>query len=156
VIPFRDEHSGLRDYRPCVGTPGETRAMRLMVLFTFFIICFLLGFMSGTLYGAEKRVTLQVRPQVMLPMTRNEVRVEMRVPRHADNRLLVVTWDGGPTGKGGAGYRELEGEASAALFTDWIKDLPAAPYVFVAALYDSRGKLAGRDVATILVAGEDR
>lgn len=155
MVPFRDDHTDLRNYRPCIGTPAEHRALRLLVLGSFFLICFLLGFLSGTVYAAEPRVALQVRPQVMLPMTRRDVDVQMRVPRHADNRLLVLTWDGGPSGQGGAAYRDLEGDASPALFTDRLRELPAAPYVFVAAVYDSRGQLTGRAVADIRLVGED-
>lgn len=96
---------------------------------------------------AQPVLTLNVRPKVMLQ--RGDIRVEMRVERLATNRLLVLSWDGGPAGAGGSSF-QLEGEESEALFTRWLKSQPPGNYIFVAALYNNQGKLVSRATSEIL------
>ena len=45
--------------------------------------------------------------------------------------------------------QSLDGEGEPVLHVRTIKDAPAAPWQFVAEVYDDRGRLVGRDVAEI-------
>jgi hypothetical protein len=89
---------------------------------------------------------LLVRPLVMLQ--RGDIRVEMRVARHADHRRLVLTWDGGAAGAGSS-REQLEGDEAEVLHTRWLKSQAPGHYVFLATVLNARGRLVGRATAEI-------
>lgn len=146
----------------------QAGGLRWVLLMTALFLAFMLGFAAGNAYAASVSIDtpqdkpkfsteieaelacieLQVRPRIMLPMTRQDLRVEMRVRRHADHRFLALRWDGGHAGAGGSS-QQLRGKDEEFLLVRTIKNQPAAPWQFVAAVFDARGKLLGRDVAEI-------
>jgi hypothetical protein len=97
---------------------------------------------------------LKVTPRIMLPLTRTDVRVELRIRRHSDHRQWSLAWDGGLAG-GGSSAAVLRGEDEPFLHTRTLRDVPAAGWQFVAAVFDGKGKITGRQVAEILLAGVD-
>src|SRR5258708_5710835 len=101
---------------------------------------------------AAMRLTLVVRPLILL--SRGDVRVEARVPRDTDNRLLAITWSS-DVGTAGETIRQLDGEDAAVLHTLWLPNTPPAHYLFLATLIDRHGKIAGRDRAEIHTSGAD-
>lgn len=117
---------------------------------------FVLGFLAGThVHAAEiPVVALQVRPQIMLQ--RGDIRIEARVPRDGENRLLSIAWSS-DVGSEGATLRQLEGNDALVLHTLWLPSQPAANYVFVATVFNRGGKPRGRAEARVLVPeGGDR
>ena len=133
----------------------------LLLALLCFVAAFLLGFASGSAYAAQdnppfktevvnerKCVQLHVRPGVMWPLSSGDIRIEANIARHAHHRQLVISWDGGSAG-GGSSMQSLDGEGEPVLHVRTIKDAPAAPWQFVAEVYDDRGRLVGRDVAEI-------
>lgn len=91
-------------------------------------------------------VTLLVRPHFLLQ--RGDVRIEARVPRHADNRQLTIAWDS-DNGSAGATMRPLAGEDAQVLHTLNLPSQPSANYLFVATVFASSGKVRGRAEARI-------
>ena len=73
-------------------------------------LAYLLGLWSGTLFAAERCVSLTVRPTAML--ISSDVDVQVRVTRHEDHRLLSVAWDS-DTGNAGSRLFALEGGMAA-------------------------------------------
>lgn len=129
-------------------------------------LAFLLGHSCGRAEAAQDRprfktevvreldcLELHVRPQIMLPLTRVDVRVELRIRRHAHHRLWSLAWDGGPAGAGSSA-QTLHGEDEPFLHTRTLRDTPAAPWIFVAAVFDGNGKMTGRKTAGIVMPGE--
>jgi len=98
-------------------------------------------------------VRLQLRPRVLL--NRGDVDVQVRVPRHAENRRLTVAWD---SDQAGAGSREfaLEGDRAPVLFQWWNQDQAPAHYVYEARVFDDRGRQIGDARADIHSADEGR
>jgi hypothetical protein len=136
------------------------RLNRLLVLLWLGLM-FLAGFGVGRADGAQQTprfsteivqelacLQLQVRPQIMLPLTRTDLHVEARVRRHAHHAQLSIAWDGGLAGAGGSA-QTLHGDDEPALVVRTLRDKPAATWQFVAAVFDRSGKLTGRDVASI-------
>lgn len=140
------DRAGLRDYlpRPDLPRPPRRRWPWLLAL------GFVLGLAAGvTLAAAEPpAVSLQVRPQLMLQ--RGDVRVEVRVPRHADNRMLSIAWTS-DAGTAGSTMRPLEGDDAIVLHTLALASQPAANYLFVATVFNRLGKPRGRAEARIVV-----
>ena len=168
AYPHDHELAGLRDYR-------ATRRPRRSSSLFWIALAFLLGTLFGAqLHGgqdggespnghprgsvgttvptpvgtSEACLRLQVRPTVMLPMTRSNIRVELRIPRHAHHRRYAIAWTS-DVGSEGSTQRQLEGEASAVLQPLLLRDQPAGHYQFVAAVYDDLGKLIGRETSEI-------
>ncbi len=134
---------------------------RWLLLALCFVLAFLLGFASGNAYAAQdkppfktaavderKCVQLHVRPGVMWPLSTSDIRIEVDIARHRHHRQLVITWDGGSSG-GGSSVQSLDGEGEPFLHVRTIKDAPAAPWQFVAEVYDDHGRVVGRDTAEI-------
>ncbi len=97
--------------------------------------------------AAAPPVALQVRPRILA--ARGDVRVEARVERHADNRILSIAWVS-DRGTAGSTQRQLEGADGAVLHT---LDLPAQPpgnYFFTATVVGKDGKSRGRADARIV------
>lgn len=146
--PHDVDGAGLRDYRPRPPAPRRIRSTAWLIA-----IAFLLGVLAGATLRASAPdrspvVSLRVRPQVMLQ--RGDVRVEVRVPRHADNRLLSIAWSS-DYGTAGTTLRQLDGDDAAVLHTLNLPSQPPANYVFVAAVFGPAGALRGRDDARIVV-----
>lgn len=145
------ERAGLRDYmfRPDARRHHVRRDVG-------FILIFVLGFLAGYALRAEALgsdvVSLIARPQIMLQ--RGDVRIEVRVPRHADNRLLSLAWSS-DHGTDGASVRPLEGDEAAALQTFSLTSQPAANYLFVATVFGAGGRPRGHAEARI-VTPDDR
>jgi hypothetical protein len=117
------------------------------------VLTFLLGFAAGvTLHAGTTPVSLLVRPQLMLQ--RGDIRIEARVPRSAENRLLSIAWSS-DTGSEGSTLRQLEGEDAAVLHTLWLPGQPPANYLFVATVFNTLGKPRGRAEARIVVPDGD-
>jgi hypothetical protein len=93
---------------------------------------------------------LQVRPRIMLPLSRGDIRIELRIARHAHHRQFSVAWDGGFAGAGGSA-QSLHGEDEPFLHVREVKNQPAAPWHVVAAVFDTKGKLLRRKTADILM-----
>lgn len=91
--------------------------------------------------GTTPALTLRVRPLFLLQ--RGDIRVEVRVPRHADNRLLAVAWQS-DANDSSATQRQLDGDAAPALHTIEYPSKPPANYYFTAAVFGSNGKMRGR------------
>jgi hypothetical protein len=96
--------------------------------------------------GSEPCLRLQVRPTVMLPLTRSDIQVELRIPRHAHHRKFAIAWTS-DTGSEGSTVHDLEGEASAVLQPLLLRDQPAGHYQFGAAVYDHVGQIVDRETA---------
>lgn len=117
-----------------------------------------LAFLAGVVIGAavvsaaEPAVTIHVRPQIMI--RRGDIRVEVRVPRHTDNRMLAIAWIS-DVGTAGSTVRPLEGEDALVMHVLALPSQPAANYFFTASVFGSSGKLRGRVEARIL-APDDR
>lgn len=99
-----------------------------------------------TMNGKDPAVQILVRPLVML--MRGDIRVEVRVPRHAENRILAISWTS-DTGSLGSTMRGLDGEDAPVLHTLNLPGQPAANYVFLASVFDTHGKPRGRAEAHI-------
>jgi len=99
-----------------------------------------------SMLAGEPRLTLQVRPQVML--TGSDIQITVRVAKHEDNRRLVVVWD---SIKSGAGQSQvsLEGAEAPVIHDFRLRDQPPDTYEILAILYDWRGKVVARESATI-------
>ncbi|HVL65737.1 MAG TPA: hypothetical protein VM364_00615 [Vicinamibacterales bacterium] len=152
AVPQGFAGEGLREYLPIATSPRPPR--RWPWLLALVTLTFIVGLWCGTQVHAASCLTLKVRPQAML--RRGDVSVEARIPRHADHRLLAVSWLS-ENGKDGGYQVPLEGDQAPAVRTDWLRDMPPAHYVFTAAVIDSRGKVVGRDRAEILtIEGDPR
>lgn len=147
--PYTDDY-GLRDYRR-IPSPAPPRRWTPWLV----AVAFVLGFLAGVAtvhaaeLGAQKKtpvVTLLVRPQVMLQ--RGDIRVEVRVPPHADNRALAIAWSS-DHGTEGSTLRPLEGEDAATLETLTLRSQPPANYLFVATVFGAGGRARGRADARI-------
>ena len=103
---------------------------------------------DGPVVDERKCVQLHVRPGVMWPLSTSDIRIEVDIARHRHHRQLVITWDGGSSG-GGSSVQSLDGEGEPFLHVRTIKDAPAAPWQFVAEVYDDHGRVVGRDTAEI-------
>jgi hypothetical protein len=144
-----DPLAGVRGYRG----RRDRRALRFWIA----VVAFLLGTLFGAQLHGESCLTLQVRPQVMLPMTRRDITVEVRIPRHAHHRKFAIAWTS-DVGTEGSTVRDLEGEASAVLQPLLLRDQPAGHYWFTAAVFDDTGRRVGQQSAEIrsAVSSEDR
>jgi hypothetical protein len=89
-------------------------------------------------------LTLLARPTFML--RRGDIRIEVRVLRHADNRRLAIAW----TSDVG-----IDGQDGPVLHVLTLPSQPAANYLFVATVIDRAGKPRGRAQAQIRLAGDD-
>lgn len=120
------------------------------------VLAFLLGYLTGARLHASGEppvATLLVRPQVMLQ--RGDVRVEVRTPRHQDNRLLEIAWSS-DVGTAGRTLRPLDGEDAPVLQTLDLPGTPAANYLFIATVFNRLGKARGRAEARIHTPEGDR
>ena len=136
-----------------------TLPVRRLSLLIAIGLAFIIGFAAGAaaqdkplfrteVVAARERLDLHVRPDVMMPMTSDDIRIEARLARHPDHRQLAITWDGGAAG-GGSSVRTLDGDAEPYLFVRTLRNQPAATWRFVAEVYDDRGKVVARDAAEI-------
>lgn len=140
------ERAGLRDY---IARPHSRPPRRWWPALV--VLAFLLGFATGVTLSAAPAppiVSLVVRPQIMLG--RGDIRIEARVPRSADNRLISIAWTS-DRGSAGSTLRPLEGEDAMVLHTLWLTSQPAANYLFVATVFNQLGKPRGRAEARIVV-----
>jgi len=134
--------------------PGTDRRARRSPWPAIVALAFLLGLLAGVqlracaLDAPPPIVSILVRPQIMLQ--RGDIRVEVRVPRHRDNRRLLIAWTS-DVGTEGSTIRPLEGEDAAVLHVLALPSQPAANYTFVAAVFNSLGKLRGRADGRIVV-----
>jgi hypothetical protein len=141
--------AGLRDYLPQIPRPRRRRWLPVVIA-----LAFLLGLVAGvTLRAAAPDrpapvVAMLLRPQIMLQ--RGDIRVEVRVPRHVDNRVLAIAWSS-DHGTEGSTIRPLDGDDAAVLHTLALPSQPAANYVFVATVFGPDGRLRGRTDARIVV-----
>jgi hypothetical protein len=94
----------------------------------------------------KSQLTLLVRPQLMLQ--RGDIRLEARVPRHADNRRLAIAWTS-DVGSAGATQRQIDGEDGPVLHVLMLSSQPPANYLFVATVIDRAGKACARAEASI-------
>jgi hypothetical protein len=97
-------------------------------------------------------LTLLARPTFML--RRGDIRIEVRVLRHADNRRLAIAWTS-DVGSAGATQRQIDGQDGPVLHVLTLPSQPAANYLFVATVIDRAGKPRGRAQAQIRLAGDD-
>lgn len=102
--------------------------------------------------GQPPAVALQVRPLFLLQ--RGDVRVEVRVPRHAANRRLAIAWIS-DVGTVGSTQRVLDADDAAVLHTLDLPGTPPANYFFTATVFGSDGKPRGRADARIRNAADD-
>jgi hypothetical protein len=122
-------------------------ARRLVIgLLLLFALCFLAGFVTGTLLAAESCVSLKVRPGVML--TRQDIHVKARVARDADHRWLEITWDS-DRGFPGSTRLQLDGADAPITFDRWYPNMPPGRYVIVARVIDALGHEHGTARADI-------
>jgi hypothetical protein len=98
------------------------------------------------------RLVLKVWPSVMLTR-REDIRVEARVPRNPENRLLAIAWVS-DVGSQGSTLRKLEGDDALVLHTLWLRTQPAANYVFRATVFNRLGQPRARAEARIRVPDE--
>jgi len=98
---------------------------------------------------AEPPVALQVRPLFML--ARGDIRIEVRVARHADNRILAISWDSDGGGSKGETDRKIDGEDGPVLFNVTLPSQLPANYIFLATLIGSNGHPRGQAEARIRV-----
>lgn len=144
--------TGLIDYRPELAT-REPRALRAFILFIIMALVFVLGFASGTAYGAEQCIrSLEVRPTVMQRMTRGDIQTRVRIEPHADHRAYALSWtsDVGAEGRSVRELNSMPGELSP-ITQDPVplRDMPGGHYFFTLAVYGAGGKLLERKTAEI-------
>lgn len=106
-----------------------------------------LVFVMLTLTPGEPRLSLKVRPQVML--AGSDITITVRVAKHEDNRRLVVAWESERSGAG-MSTTALEGADSPVIHDFRLRDQPADTYEIIAVLYDWRGKVVARESATVI------
>lgn len=147
IVPSEEDRRRCRLARLTIERAGRPR--RPHWPFVLAVLMFVLGFLAGVnVHAAEiPVVTLQVRPHLMLQ--RGDMRVEVRVPRHADNRLLSIAWSS-DTGSEGSTLRPLEGDDAAVLHTLDLRSQPLGSYLFVATVFNRAGKPRGRAEARVL------
>jgi len=120
------------------------------------------------LLAAERPIAF-ISPRIPIQRAPAEVPVQLKVPRHADNRLIVVMWDGAPCDdaitavdtcdnsgpcEAGSFVVELEGRRSAAIIPDgprWIRIAARCTYLFVAQLYGTGDRERGRATVRVIV-----
>lgn len=101
---------------------------------------------------ANPRVTMTVRPQIML--NRGDIHVEVRVPRNPENRFLSIAWTS-DHGSEGSTLKTIDGDDGPVLFTLWLRSQPAANYIFLATLIDAHNKSVGQAQGKILFPDPD-
>ena len=114
------------------------------------------GFLTPLPRAASCIESIEIIPKqaaLMYPLTRYTFAVRVRIPPHADHRLLELSWDGGPAGAGRS-LRQLDEDAPIT-WTFPLRDLPGSTYVFVASVFDASGKRLGSDVTKTVLIGED-
>ena len=103
---------------------------------TIFALCAcLLTSLNGA--AGMEALRMRVRPTVSFEPT--NVRVEVYIERHADNRALRVSGDGDLFFWNSE--RQLEGERSPVLSTFSYYEIPAGEYQVRAELFDSLGRV---------------
>jgi hypothetical protein len=78
----------------------------------------------------------------------SDIHVEVRVPRHEDNRLLIVVLVDGDI-EVSRSESQLEGAASRVLFTYEWRKMGAGEYVVTAVVIDALGKERAREVRAL-------
>jgi hypothetical protein len=64
-----------------------------------------------------------------------DMQVTLRIPRHPDNRLVVLRWDSPDGGDAGRSDQSLDGDASPPLVVRTLRRLSAGHYEIEGALY---------------------
>jgi hypothetical protein len=100
-------------------------------------------------------VEILVRPRVMLPLTRGDIRIELHIRRHADHAAFVFVADGGQAGASRT-IRTLDGDNDQFIYELWLHNVPAAPWEFAVAVADRDGKILGRADARITMPEVER
>jgi hypothetical protein len=112
---------------------------------------------SVTLHGETCIESLELIPkQAAMQQVhgRYSYAVRVRVRPHPEHRLLVLSWDGGSAGAGSS-RRALDGREAPITWTFQMRDVPAGRYLYVATVFDTRGKLVGRATAQTILVGDD-
>lgn len=145
--------------------------MRLLYVMVL-VLAFLLGYSCGAEAAQDTPrfstevvkeldcLELKVSPPIMLPLTKHTIRVELRIRRHDHHARWALAWDGGSAGAGSSS-QSLHGgmkdpKTQEPIEDDYLhvrelRDKPAAPWTFVAAVFDWQGKLTNRKTADILM-----
>ncbi len=151
--------TGLVDYRPELAEDPEPRFLRAVLFLVVIGIVFMLGFASGTAYGAEPCIrSFEVRPTTMFRLRQYDIEARIRIEPHPDHRAYALSFTSDVGAEGGS-MRELNnvpGQLSEITQDPiWIKGKPGGHYLFVLAVYGAGGKLLERKTAEIKPVGED-
>ena|SRR3990167_3146570 len=137
-------------------------------LVTLAVLWFLLGSVASEPERPPTPISF-ISPRIPIQHAPAEVPVQLRVPRHAENRWLVVAWDGAPCDEtlsaidtcdesgpceAGSFILEIQGDHEAAILPDgprWIKIYTRCTYLFVAELYGIGGVVRGRATVRLMV-----
>lgn len=134
----------------------EPPALKWVLLVALIGLVFLLGFSVGQATAEPCIVSITIDPpqaRIQQPHSVNDYAVRVRVNRHPEHRLLVLSWDGGRAGAGSS-RRALDGTYAEEVHTFKIRGQQASTWTYVAAVYDARGKRISRVTLDTLLAGE--
>lgn len=90
---------------------------------------------------------------IMMPFRTYDFKVRVRVERHADHRVLVLSWDGPQSGRS---FRQLDGDESEVTHRFEFKGLPGGRYGFQARVVDNNGRISGLAELETVYAEEDK
>jgi hypothetical protein len=163
MIPFDHEtfdpyKPGLRDYRPS-STPPTSKGLRAVLWLLLFALIFMLGFASGTAYGADHCIrSFEIRPTVMHRLGSYDIEARIRIEPHAHHRAfqLSFTSDAGPAGSSLRELNNVTGELSP-ITQDPIRwrDKPGGHYVFTLSVLNGDGKVLEQQAVETKVVGDD-
>ena len=100
-----------------------------------FFLVVALALLLATVAYCEENLELRVSPRFCLPPC--TLTLTIHVPRHKDNRWLVLYWSDVRyvSGYGGGSNIPLQGEASQTQFVRELKDIPEGAYLVAAQLH---------------------
>ena len=119
-----------------------------MRVFWAWVVFALFLFLAAVLHGDEKKAQLTVRPRIALAgMKRASIWVQLRVPRHKDNRWWSISYSN-EDGVGGTSGGQIDGEESPAIFPvctehnlrPCVRELGVGNYTFVGCVQREEGR----------------